>query len=109
MNSRLTIVATVAVILASVSEHAVINGGSWLRDSIGAVIVVALAGTLTRLSPVPAAIGATALAAAASAPMIAAQSLYIKAAAGVVIALFAARASGLRPLPLLSGMVAYGT
>ncbi len=107
MNYRLTIAATVAVILASVSEHALINGGSWLRDSIGAVIVVALAGTLTRLSPVPAAIGAAALAAAASAPMIAAQSLYIKAAAGVVIACCAASASGLRPLRVLSGVVTY--
>ena len=44
MNHRLTIAAAVAVILASVSEIVLINGGSWLAATIGAVIVIALAG-----------------------------------------------------------------
>ncbi|HWF81454.1 MAG TPA: hypothetical protein VN695_12800, partial [Streptosporangiaceae bacterium] len=70
MNNRLTIAAAVAVILASTSEWVLISGGGWLAASIGAVIAVALAGTLTRLAPTQAAIGATATAALACVPLL---------------------------------------
>ena len=107
MNHRLTTAAAVAVVLASVSEFALIHGAAWLVEAAGAALVAAVAGTLTRLSPVPAAVAATLLAGAASAPLLAAQSPYWKAAAGVVIIVCAASASGLRPLRAIACPVTY--
>ena len=107
MNHRVTIAAAIAVVLASVSEFSLIHGGSWLVEAIGAVVVVALAGTLTRQSQVPAAIGATALAALASVPMLLAQSPYLKLAGVVLIAACGASVSGLRPLRAVAGLATY--
>ncbi len=107
MNHRLTIAAAVAVILASVSIFSLINGAAWFVQASGAVIVVALAGTLTRISPVPAAIGASLLAVIASVPMLAAQSPFLKAAGAGLILACVASASGLRPLRAVAGLVTY--
>lgn len=107
MNHRLTLAAAVAVILASVSEFSLIHGGAWLVLAAGATAVVALAGTLTRLSPIPAAAGATLLAAAATAPMLVAQSLWLKAGAAVIIITCAASSSGLRALRSFATGVSY--
>jgi transglutaminase-like putative cysteine protease len=107
MNHRVTVAAAVAVVLASVSEFSLINGASWLLEAIGAVVVVALAGTLTRQSQIPAAIGATALSALASVPMLLAQSPYLKVAGVALIAACGASASGLRPLRALAGLATY--
>jgi len=107
MNHRVTVAAAIAVVLASVSEFSLINGGSWLVQAIGAVVVVALAGTLTRQSQVPAAIGATALAALASVPMLLAQSPYLKVAGVALIAACGASVSGLRPLRALASLATY--
>jgi transglutaminase-like putative cysteine protease len=107
MNHKLTIAAAVAVILASTAEFALIHGAAWFFESAGAVIIVALAGTLTRASQVPAAIGATLLAVAATVPLLAAQSVYLKVAAGVIIICCAASASGLRPLRAVAGLATY--
>ena len=107
MNHRLTLAAAVAVILASVSEFSLISGAAWLVEAIGAVLVVALAGTLTRQSPVPAAIGATLLAGLASVPMLVAHSPYWKATAAGLILACAASATGLRPLRALAGLATY--
>ncbi len=96
MNHRLTIAAAVAVIAASASEWVLIQGAGWLSTSIGAVIVIALAGTLTRLVPVRAAIGATLLTAAACAPLLADRSIYVKLAGLFLIACCAASASRAR-------------
>jgi len=76
-------------------------------QAIGAVLVVALAGTLTRISPVPAAIGATLLTAVAAAPMLAAQSPFLKAAGVGIILACAASASGHRPLRAVAGLATY--
>lgn len=107
MNHRLTIAAATAVILASASEWVLIMGGGWLAASIGAVIVVALAGTLTRLAPTQAAIGATVLAALASAPLLFDKSLYLKLAGLVVIGCCAASASRVRVLRPIADLVTY--
>jgi transglutaminase-like putative cysteine protease len=107
MNHRLTIAAAVAVILASVSEFSLIHGAAWMVQAIGAVLVVALAGTLTRISPVPAAIGATVLTAVAAAPMLAAQSPFLKAAGVGIILACAASASGHRPLRAVASLATY--
>ncbi len=107
MNHRLTIAAALAVILASVSEFSLINGAAWFVQASGAVLVVALAGTLTRISPGPAAIGATVLTAIAAVPMLAAQSPFLKATGGAVILLCATSASGLRLLRAAAGLATY--
>ncbi len=107
MNHRLTIAAAVAVILASVSIFSLINGAAWYFQASGAVIVVALAGTLTRISPVPAAAGASVLAVIATVPMLAAESPFLKAAGAGLILLCVASASGLRPLRAVAGLVTY--
>jgi transglutaminase-like putative cysteine protease len=107
MNHRLTAAAALAVILASVSEFSLINGAAWLVQASGAVLVVALAGTVTRYSPVPAAAGATLLTAIAAVPMLAAQSVFLKATGGGIILLCAASASGLRPLRAVAGLATY--
>jgi transglutaminase TgpA-like protein/transglutaminase superfamily protein/uncharacterized protein DUF4129 len=59
MNHRLTAAAAVATIAASLALFAVLQGSSWMIEGIGAIVLVALAGTLTRAAAVPAAIGAT--------------------------------------------------
>ncbi len=107
MNYRLTIAACIAVILASVSEFSLISGAAWYVQGIVAVIVVGLAGTATRLSPVPAAATATVLAALVSAPMLMAHSPYWKVAGGGLIVLCAASASGLRPLRAAASLTTY--
>jgi transglutaminase-like putative cysteine protease len=107
MNHRLTIAAAVAVILASVSIFSLINGAAWYVQASGAVIVVALAGTLTRISPVPAAAGASVLAVIATVPMLAAESPFLKAAGAGLILLCVASASGLRPLRAVASLVTY--
>jgi transglutaminase-like putative cysteine protease len=107
MNYRLTIAAALAVILASVSLFSLINGAAWYVQASGAVLIVALAGTLTRISPLHAAIGATVLAVIACVPLLAASSPYLKATGAGLILLCAASASGLRPLRVVAGLVSY--
>ena len=107
MNHRLTIAAAIAVILASTSEWVLINGGGWLAASIGAVIIVALAGTLTRMAPTQAAIGATALATVASVPLLVDKSLWLKLAGVIVIGCCAASASRARLLRPVADFVTY--
>src|SRR5215469_3891850 len=107
MNHRLTVAAAVAVILASASEWVLISGAGWLAASIGAVIVVALAGTLTRLAPTQAAIGATVLAALASAPLLFDGPVYLKLAGVLIIGCCAASASRVRVLRPVADLVTY--
>jgi TgpA N-terminal domain/Transglutaminase-like superfamily/Domain of unknown function (DUF4129) len=107
MNYRLTIAAAVAVILASVSEIVLIDGGSWLIATIGAVIVVALAGTLTRMAPNRLAIGATALAVIACAPLYTNPSWYLKAAGLLVIACCALSGTRIRAFRPIADVVTY--
>ncbi|HEX2318899.1 MAG TPA: DUF3488 and transglutaminase-like domain-containing protein [Streptosporangiaceae bacterium] len=107
MNHRLTLAAAVAVILASVSIFSLIDGAAWYVQASGAVVIVALAGTLTRVSPVPAAVGASVLALIASVPFLTASSPYLKATGAGIILLCAASASGLRPLRVVAGLVTY--
>jgi transglutaminase-like putative cysteine protease len=107
MNHRLTLAAAVAVILASVSIFSLIDGAAWYVQACGAVVIMALAGTLTRISPVPAAIGASVLAVIASVPFLAASSPYLKATGAGIVLLCAASASGLRPLRVVAGLVTY--
>jgi transglutaminase-like putative cysteine protease len=56
MNHRLTVTAAAATVLASVAMYPLIETTGWFFAGIGAVIVVAGAGTLTRLRALPAAV-----------------------------------------------------
>ncbi|MDR2984150.1 MAG: DUF3488 and transglutaminase-like domain-containing protein, partial [Nocardiopsaceae bacterium] len=107
MNHRLTVAAAIAVILASVSIFSLINGAAWYVQAGGAVVIVALAGTLTRVSPVPAAVGASILAVIASVPFFTASSPFLKATGAGIVLACAASASGLRPLRAVAGLVTY--
>jgi transglutaminase-like putative cysteine protease len=107
MNHRITGWAAIAVIAASISEFAIISGAAWLMTACGAVAVVALAGTLTRLATIEAAIGATLLAAAACVPLYLAPSPILKATGVVIVAVCAASASRVRLLPLIATTVSY--
>jgi transglutaminase-like putative cysteine protease len=53
MNHRLTVTAAVATVLASVALYSLISRTGWFWAGIGAVIVTAGVGTLTRLRTLP--------------------------------------------------------
>src|SRR5215472_11248756 len=55
-SHRRTIAAAVATILASVSLYPIFIGVQWFWAGVGSVLVVALAGTLTRLRRLPVAV-----------------------------------------------------
>jgi transglutaminase-like putative cysteine protease len=107
MNHRLTIAAAVAVILASVSEIVLIKGGHWLFATMGAVIVIALAGTLTRMAPNRLAIGSAIIAAIACAPLLTDRSWYLKVAGLLVIGCCAASATRVRAFRPIADVVTY--
>src|SRR5262245_8911482 len=53
VNHRLTVTAAAATVLASASLFPLISRAGWFWAGLGAVIVVAAVGTLTRLRPLP--------------------------------------------------------
>jgi hypothetical protein len=95
-NHRLTITAAIAVFAAALSLYSVLQGNGWMAASIGAIVVVAVAGTLTRLATIPAAIVATAAALLAFAVPLGSKGWLGLAAALVVVALAAVSATGSR-------------
>ena len=58
-NHRLTFAAALAVIAAALSLLSLLQGGNWLSMSIGVVVAVAIAGTLTRLTTLQSAVAAS--------------------------------------------------
>ena len=56
MNSRLTVAAGLATVLASIALYPLLAGGTWFWGGIGAVIVVGGIGAATRRRMVPAAV-----------------------------------------------------
>ena len=70
MNHRLTLTTAAAVLLASVSLYPVLKGIGWFWAGAGAIVVVAAAGTATRLPALPAGAIATVLAVVAAAPLL---------------------------------------
>jgi transglutaminase-like putative cysteine protease len=107
MNHRLTVTAAVAVIFASVSMYAVIQGASWLYAGVGAAITVALAGTLTRLATLRAAGAAAVLALVVCSPLLADRGWYWKAVGLVIVAVAAASAARLRIFQVIAGLITY--
>jgi transglutaminase-like putative cysteine protease len=54
VNARLTIAAAVATVLASIALYPLMDSGEWFWNGIGAVIVVAVVGAVTRRRAIPA-------------------------------------------------------
>jgi transglutaminase-like putative cysteine protease len=54
MNLRLTLTAAIATVAASIALHPLIASSAWFWEGVGAVSVVAGAGSLTRLRTLPA-------------------------------------------------------
>jgi len=96
--SRVAITAAVAVIVASLSMSSVIARGGWIATGIGAVIVVAAAGALTRLPRLPAAVSATFLVLLAVVPLLTLPSWTGRGLALVILVLTALSATGAWPL-----------
>jgi transglutaminase-like putative cysteine protease len=107
MNPRLTITSAVAVVLASCSLIAVIEGAGWLFAGIGAVIAVAAAGVLTRLAQVPAATGVTVLALVAVVPLLTSKSPVAVGGGVAIVAAAAASATRARLFRVLAIPIAY--
>ena len=53
MNTRLTVAAAVATVLASIALYPLLRGGMWFWYGMGAVIVVAAVGAATRRRAIP--------------------------------------------------------
>jgi transglutaminase-like putative cysteine protease len=107
MNHRLTVTAAAAVVLASLSMFSVIQGADWLYAATGAVIAVAVAGTLTRLATVPAAGAASGVALVACSPLLADRAWYWKVVGLVILAAAAASVTRPRIFRVLAGLITY--
>src|SRR5258708_25302332 len=107
MNWRLTVTATAAVMLTSLSLSAVIAGNGWIVASIGAVARVALAGALTRASGPRATAATTFLVLLAVIPLLVGPAWVAGAAGLVILLLAAAGATGGRLLRAFAAIATY--
>ena len=107
MNLRISVTAAVAVLLASLSLNAVLQGNGWLAAGIGAVIVIAGAGIATRLSNLPAALAAAAVVLIGVVPLFFAPTWPVRATGLVIVALTAASATGWRVLRAFAVVACY--
>jgi transglutaminase-like putative cysteine protease len=107
MNHRLTFAASIAVLAAALSLHALLTGGKWYFVSIGAVAVVALAGSLTRMATVHATIAACVAALIGIVPVLAGFGLPGIVGAVVLLAITAAGVTGVRAPRVVGVVVTY--
>jgi transglutaminase-like putative cysteine protease len=107
MNLRLTVTAAVAVILASVSVYPLIQQAGWFWAGVGAVIAAAVAGIITRLPTLRAAVAGSVLALVAVYPLLASPYWGLKVAGAAVVAITAASRPRLRVLQALACVIIY--
>ena len=107
MNHRLTVTAAIAVVLASVSIYPLIQGTAWFWIGVGAVIVAAAAGTITRLPALHATVAASVLALIACAPLLASPSWFGKAVGVVLVAVTAVSRPRIRGTRAFAWLVTY--
>jgi transglutaminase-like putative cysteine protease len=98
MSLRLPAIAAVAVVLASLSLSAVVEGAGWLGAGICAAIVVGAAGLASRLPGMQPAVAATAAVVVAVVPLLFGSGWLALVAGLVIVALTAASATGARQL-----------
>jgi transglutaminase-like putative cysteine protease len=96
--NRIAITAAVAVVVASLSMSSVIARGGWIATGIGAVIIVAAAGALTRMPKLPAAVTSTFLVLIAVVPLLTLSSWTGRSAALAILVITALSATGAWPL-----------
>jgi transglutaminase-like putative cysteine protease len=107
MNIRMTLTTALAVILASLSVYPLIQGWGWFFAGAGAVLVVAAAGLITRLAPVPATVGGCVLAVIACLPLLAIPAWYSKVGAAAIVAIAASGLTQHRRLAVLTWLITY--
>jgi transglutaminase-like putative cysteine protease len=107
MNLRLTVTAAVAVILASVSLYPLIQNAGWFWAGVGAVIAAAVAGVITRLPTLRAAVAGSLLALVAVYPLLASPYWGLKVAGAAVVAVTAASRPRLRVVQALACLIIY--
>jgi len=107
MNHRLTLTTAVAVLLASIALYPLIQGIGWFWAGAGAIVVVAAAGTATRLPALPAGVIATVLALGATAPLLTNPAWYWELLGLVIVSCAAASVTRLRLLPAVAGLITY--
>jgi hypothetical protein len=105
--NRIAITAAVAVIVASLSMSSVIARGGWIATGIGAVVIVAAAGALTRLPRLPGAVVATFLVLIAVVPLLTEPSWTDRIAALVILVITALSATGAWPLRGFAALACY--
>ncbi len=107
MNHRLTLTAAAAVILASVSIYPLIQGAGWFWAGVGAVIVAAAAGTITRLPTLHSTVAASVLALIVASPLLTSPSWFGKAVGVVLVAVTAASRPRIRSSRALAWLITY--
>ncbi len=107
MNLRLTVTAAVAVILASVSVYPLIQTAGWFWAGVGAVIAAAIAGIITRLPTLRAAVAGSVLALIAVCPLLFSPDWGLKIVGALVVAITAASRPRLRLLQALACPIIY--
>jgi transglutaminase-like putative cysteine protease len=107
MNIRLTVTAAVAVILASVSVYPLIESAGWFWAGVGAVIVTAVAGVITRLPTVHAAVGGSVIALIAVGSLLASPVWGLKVAGLVIVAITALSRPRVRILQIAAALITY--
>lgn len=106
-NHRLTFAAAIAVLAAALSLHSLLFGSNWFIASTGAVAVAAVAGSLTRMATVHAAIAACVAVLIGIVPVLAGFGWPGAVLAVVVLAITAAGVTGARAPRLFGGLVTY--
>jgi len=107
MNARLTLTSAVAVILASVSLYPLIQTASWFWAGVGAVVTAAIAGTLTRLPTVRAAVATSVVALIAVTPLLTTPSWALKVLGVIIVAITAGSRPRFRVLQVLAYPITY--
>jgi len=107
MSHRLTLTTAAAVLLASISLYPVIRGIGWFWAGAGAIVVVAAAGTATRLPALPAGVIATVLALGATAPLLVNPGWYWELLGLAIVVCAAASVTRLRLLPAVASVITY--
>jgi transglutaminase-like putative cysteine protease len=107
MNNRLTVTTATAVLLASISLYPLLQGIAWFWAGAGAIVVAAAAGTVTRLSALPAATVATGLALVAVAPLLNGLSWYWGLLGTAIVLIAALSVTRWRLLPVAATLITY--
>jgi transglutaminase-like putative cysteine protease len=96
MNLRLTLLSAFAVLLASLSLGALIDGDSWLVAEVGALLAVAAAGMLTRSTSLGSAVATTFLVLIAVVPLLSDPNWAARIGGIAIVVITAASAAGPR-------------